>query len=158
MLSRIALALVALAFGPPSITVTPVTGPTNAPVPGALFVIASEHHHEAHAVTAHARLESLTSGRRHTLPLRLTVVPGKEDRWALTKQWPDAQPAVLVLSIHQGEQGKYGIAEAIVRIGADGRVLGIEKMLQRNDRGDRYPGPATPKDVDAALAAVARGT
>jgi len=158
MLPRIALALLALAFGPPSITVTPVTGPTTAPVPGALFVIASEHHHEAHAVTAHARLESLTSGRRHTVPLRLTVVAGKADHWALTKQWPDAQPAVLVLSIHQGEQGKYGIAEAIVRIGADGKVLGIEKMMQRNDRGDRYPGPATSKDVDAALAAVARGT
>jgi hypothetical protein len=158
MLPRIALALAALAFGPPSITVTHVTGPTTAPVPGAVFVVATEHRHEAHAVTAHARLETTAGGRRQTTVLRLTGVPGTTERWALTKQWPDAQPAVLVLSIHQGEQGKYGIAEAIVRIGADGKVFGIEKIMQRNDRGDRYPGPARPQDVDAALAAAARGT
>lgn len=158
MLPKIALVLVAIAFGPPSITVTQVTGPVAAPVPGALFIVATEHHHEAHAVSVHARLETMTSGRRHTTPLRLTAIPGKEDRWALTKQWPSAQAAVLVLSIHQGEAGKYGIAEAIVKIGADGTVLGIEKMMQRNVRGDRYPGPAKPQDVDAALAAAARGT
>jgi hypothetical protein len=156
MLPRIALALVALAFGPPSITVTQVTGAVAAPVPGAVFVIGTEHHHET--ITAHARLESIVSGRCQTTPLRLAAIPGKEDGWALTRQWPAAQPAVLVLSIHQGENGKYGIAEAIVRIGADGKVLGIEKMMQRNDRGDRYPGPARPQDVDAALAAAARGT
>jgi hypothetical protein len=158
MLPRIALALAALAFGPPSITVTSVTGPTAPPVPGAVFIVGTEHHHEAHAVSAHARLETLSNGRRQTTPLRLTAVPGKADRWALTKQWPAAQAAVLVLSIHQGEHGKYGIAEAIVRVGADGTVLGIEKIMQRNDRGDRYPGPAKPQDVDAALAAAARGT
>jgi hypothetical protein len=156
MLSKLAFALAVVAFGPPSITVTHVTGAVAAPVPGAVFVIGTEHHHET--ITAHARLESMTGGRRQTTPLRLAAIPGREDGWALTTQWPAAQPAVLVLSIHQGENGKYGIAEAIVRIGADGRVLGIEKMMQRNARGDRYPGPATPASIEAALAAATRGT
>ena len=61
-------------------------------------------------------------------------------------------------TVEQGDAGKYGVAEAIVRVAADGRVLGIERMRATNQRGDNYPRAAAAKEIETALATLARGT
>ncbi len=66
--------------------------------------------------------------------------------------------SVLVFTVEQGDAGKYGVAEAIVRVAADGRVLGIEKLRATNQRGDNYPRAAAAKEIETALATLARGT
>jgi hypothetical protein len=151
------LATAALAFGPPSITVTAVDG-KSAPTPGAVFLIHSEHHHDDYALTAKARAEGIVNGRRVSHPVALVAVPGKEVTWTATQQWRAGQPWVLVFTIEQGDAGKYGVAEAIVRVGADGRVLGIERMRATNQRGDSYPRAAAAKEIETALATLTPGT
>lgn len=153
----ILLASAALAFGPPSITVTPVEG-KRAPTPGAVFMIHSEHHHDEYPLTAKARAEGIVNGQRVSRPIALVAVPGKEVTWTATRQWTAGTPWVLVFTIEQGDRGKYGVAEAIVRVAADGRVLGVEPMRAPNERGGTYPRAAEAKEVEAALATLARGT
>lgn len=156
--SRLLLAAsAALAFGPPSITVTAVSGKT-APTPGAVFLIHSEHHHDEYPLTAKARAEGIVNGRRVSQPIGLQAVPGKEVTWTATSQWQAGMPWVLVFTVEQGDHGKYGVAEAIVRVAADGRVLGIEKVRATNQRGDSYPRAAQAQEIEAALAALTRGT
>ncbi len=152
------LATTTLAFGPPSITVEAVTDAKAAPIPGAVFVVKSDHHHDAYPLTAHGRAEGIVGGQRVSRPLTLVAVPGKESTWAATRQWQAGLPWVLVFSVHQGEKGKYGVAEAIVRVAADGRVLGIERLRATNQRGDNFPRAASEKEIESALATLARGT
>ncbi|MEI2719178.1 MAG: hypothetical protein V9E87_03415 [Gemmatimonadales bacterium] len=151
------LASAALAFGPPSITVTAVSG-KSAPTPGAVFLIRSDHHHDEYPLTAKARAEGIVNGRRVTQPIALRAVPGKEATWTATSQWSAGTPWVLVFTIEQGDHGKYGVAEALVRVAADGRVLGIEPMRASNERGGSYARAAEAKEVEAALASLTRGT
>lgn len=153
----ILLATAALAFGPPSITVTAVSG-KSAPTPGAVFLIHSDHHHDEYPLTAKARAEGIVNGRRVTQPVALRAVPGKEVTWTATSQWSAGTPWVLVFTIEQGDHGKYGVAEALVRVAADGRVLGIEPMRASNERGGSYARAAEAKEIETALATLARGT
>lgn len=151
------LATTLLAFGPPSITVEAVSGPT-APTPGAAFLIRSDHHHDEYPLTAKARAEGIVKGRRVSQPITLVPVPGKEVTWTATRQWQAGQPWVLVFTVEQGDHGKYGVAEAIVRVAADGRVVGIEKVRATNQRGDNYPRAAQAQEIEAALGSLTRGT
>lgn len=153
----ILLASAALAFGPPSITVTAVNGKT-APTPGAVFMIHSEHHHDDYPLTAKARAEGLVNGRRVSQPVALVAVPGKAVTWTATQQWRVGQPWVLVFTVEQGDDGRYGVAEAIVRVAADGRVVGIERLRATNQHGDNYPRAAAAKEIESALATLTRGT
>lgn len=153
----ILFATAALTFGPPSITVTPVEG-KRSPTPGAVFMIHSEHHHDEYPLTAKARAEGLVNGQRVSRPIALVTVPGKEVTWTATRQWAAGTPWVLVFTIEQGDRGKYGVAEAIVRVAADGRVIGVQPMRAPNERGGTYPRAAEAKEVEAALATLARGT
>jgi hypothetical protein len=156
--TRLLLSAATLLFGPPSIDVQAIGGTVTAPTPGAAFVIRSEHHHDEYPLTPKARAEGMVDGRRVSQEIQLRAVPGKEATWTVTQQWKSGQPWVLVFSVEQGENGKYGIASALVRVAADGRVLGIEKTRATNQRGDTFPRAAQAKEIEAAVRALTRGT
>jgi hypothetical protein len=156
--ARYLLGTALLAFGPPSIEVQAIGGTVTPPTPGAAFVIRSEHHHDAYPLTPTARAEGMLDGRRVSQVIQLRPVPGREATWTVTQQWQRGQPWVLVFSVEQGERGKYGVAAALVRIAADGRVVGIETLRSPNPRGGTFPRAAEPRDVEAALTALTRGT
>ena len=139
---------VTLVFGPPTIKVTEVTG--TPPVAGAVLLIEGHHHTDETDPQVSARAITMRGGERITRNVTLAKY-GTADHFAVTKQWDTGTAWVLVFTIKQGPDGKHGIAESLVKIDAAGKVAGIDNLIGRNDRGDRFPRPATDAEINAAL-------
>ena len=148
-------ALVALAaapfWGPPRITVREVTG--TPPTPGAVLVVEEHHHTDDAEMALSATAEGIREGRRVSSPIALTATAEK-GHFGVTKQWDSGTAWVLVFTVQQGEKGKHGSASSLVKVNAQGRIVGIETTMDKNVRGDVYPRAATKEDIDAALAAL----
>lgn len=110
-------------FGPPRIQVTEVTPGHTAPA-GAVLLVEGHHHMESATLTITGRAEGTKNGQRISMPL--TMVPAGGGRFAVTRQWTVGTPWVLVLAVGEGEAGAHGIAEALVKIDAAGKLVGIE--------------------------------
>ena len=140
--------LAARAFGPPQITVTEVRG--NPPVPGAVLLVEGHHHTDEPEADLSARAITIRDGRRVERPVALTRY-GAVRHYAVTRQWDGGQAWLLVFTIKQGVHRELGTAESFVKVDAGGRVVAIEKVMERNARGDRYPRGATAAEVNEAL-------
>lgn len=136
-------------FGPPHITVSAVTG--TPPTPGAVFAITTEHHTEEEWADVSAQAITMRGGKRVEQVLEITR-SATRGRYGVRKQWETGAPVLLVFTIKQGEHGAHGMASALVKLDAAGKVVGIENLMERNARGDRYPRGATSADVVTALA------
>jgi len=136
-------------FGPPHITVSAVTG--TPPTPGAVLAITTEHHTEEEWADLSAQAITMRGGKRveQTLEITRSTTRG---RYGVRKQWESGAPVLLVFTIKQGEHGAHGMASALVKLDAAGKVVGIENLMERNARGDRYPRGATSADLVKALA------
>jgi hypothetical protein len=143
-----ALVTAATLFGPPSITVTEVTG--TPPVPGAVLAITSNHHTEEAEADISAKAISIRNGQQVSRPITITKAESK-GRYGVTKQWESGTAWVLVFTIKQGDHGDHGSASSIVRVDAAGKVQGIEQTKSSNARGDRYNSEATQADIDRAF-------
>ena len=157
-LTRIAMQAVAIgsiavsaSFGPPRITVSPVTDPSKAPA-GAVLLVESMHHNEIADLTVTARAEGLVNGKRVTLPLRLTHQ--SLGHFALTKQWQDGTPWVLVLSAEQGPNGAHGVAEALVKVSAAGVFASIDYPAAGWVNNSDTPKRISAAEIDAALSTM----
>jgi hypothetical protein len=135
-------------FGPPHITVSTVSG--TPPTPGAVLAITTEHHTEEEWADLSAQVITTRDGKRVEQTLEVTR-SSTRGRYGVRKQWETGAPVLLVFTIKQGEHGAHGTASALVKIDAAGKVLGIEKLTERNARGDVYPRGATEKDVVRVL-------
>jgi hypothetical protein len=158
MLYRIAAvaSLTAALMGPPSIKVEPVANPATAPVKGAVFMLTARHHQDTDGVTVTGRAEGLVAGKRVTKTLVLTPA-GSEGVYGVLRQWDAGQPWVLVFTLDAPSHKEDGFAEAAVRVGADGKVVGIDYPLGTIGANKTpWPRRVTPKEVDAALAAMAK--
>lgn len=145
-----AVALVAaVVFGPPTIKVTEA-GATS-PVPGAVLLVESHHHTDEVDPQVSARAITVRGGQRVSQNVALTKY-GETGHFAVTKQWANGTAWVLVFTIKQGEDGKHGIAESLVKVDAAGKIAGIDNVIGRNQRGDRFPRAATEDEISAALA------
>ncbi|MBC7840877.1 MAG: hypothetical protein H7099_01105 [Gemmatimonadaceae bacterium] len=122
LITMAAVSLSAL-FGPPRIQVTEVTPGHTAPA-GAVLLVEGHHHQESATLTITGRAEGMKNGQRITLPLKLDPAGG--GRFAVMRQWTVGTPWVLVLAAGQGEDGAHGVAEALVKIDASGKLVGIE--------------------------------
>lgn len=135
-----------LLFGPPSIKVTQVTSPTpNGPV----FAIEAHHHVSTERISVTGRVEGFENGRRTSRALALTSTGAGE--YAVTKQWAAGQPWVLVFTIRSTDHDALGVAEAMVKLGADGKVGAIEYPMQRLEKGYPWPRKVAAAEIDAAL-------
>lgn len=136
------------AFGPPHISVKQVTDPASAPM-GAMFLIEGEHHSETELLTITARAEGLVAGKRVTKQLALVKTSG--GHYSLTKQWDAGSPWVLVLAAEQGAGGQHGVAEAIIKIDATGKVTNIDYPAPGWEGKSNIPKRTSSATIDAAL-------
>jgi hypothetical protein len=93
---------------------------------------------------------------RISRPITLTAA-GPKGRYGVSKQWDDGTPWVLVFTIKQGDHGEHGTAEAMVKVDAAGKIIGIENAMEQNARGDRYPTAFKEAQLEAALASLRNG-
>jgi hypothetical protein len=138
-------------FGPPSITVTEVNG--TPPTPGAVLAVATTHHTEEAEAQVSARAISMRNGQRVTREIALTKASGT-GRYGVTKQWESGTPWLLVFTVKQGDHGDHGTAESLVKVDAAGKIVAIEKVMERNARGDVFPRAASEAEITRALAAM----
>jgi hypothetical protein len=154
-LAGAALFAAAAFWGPPRVTVTRVTG--TPPTPGAVLAVHAEHHTDEEKPQLTARALAQRGSERITRTISLTAAAEK-GRYGVTKQWEDGTPWVLVFTMKQGENGNHGTAEALVKIDASGKIVGIENAMDRNARGDSFPTAFKDAQVEAALTSLRNGT
>jgi hypothetical protein len=141
------------AFGPPRITVREVTDRSAAP--GAVvLLVEGRHHADSDPLTITGRAEGMRDGKRVTVTLTLANAGG--GRYGVTRQWAAGSPWLLILAAGEGNNGAHGVAEALVRIGANGAVLGIDYPAPGWIGQSTTPKRTTEREIEAALAAMQR--
>lgn len=136
-------------FGPPHITVRPVTTGNVT-----TFELDVEHHTTPEDLTVTGRAEGMRDGKRVTLPLAITrKAVGK---FAVAKQWESGTPWVLVFSAEQGPDGKHGVVEGIVSLDAKGDVKSVEYTKPGFTEGDKKPLRTSAAKIDAALKSLTK--
>lgn len=150
--ATLALAVAAAPFfGPPTITVTEVSG--TPPTPGAVLQVVATHHTDEEKPQVSARAEGMRAGKRITQPIVLTE-SSRKGTFGVTKQWEAGQPWVLVFTIVQGDHGAHGTAEALVKVDARGRVVSAESLKEPAKDGYRAPRKATEAEILAAITSL----
>lgn len=151
----VAAASLSLLFGPPSIKVEAVATPATAAVKGAVFMITGRHHVSADEIRLTGRAEGIVNGKRVSQLLTLTPA-GAPSTYGVTRQWAAGQPWVLVFTVLAAVHDSDGVAEATVQIAADGHVVKIDYPMGKIAGGYPWPRRAAGKEIDAALAALAK--
>ena len=142
-----ALLTIAAVFGPPQITVRPVTSAA-----GTTFELDVVHHTEHDDVTVTGRAEGVQGGRRVSLPLKITKA--RDGLYTVAKQWDAGTPWVLVFAAEQGHNGAQGVAEGAVLLEANGSVRSIEYIRPGFSEKGAKPVRTTTARIDAALKAL----
>lgn len=139
------------AFGPPHITVRPVTDAAAAPA-GAVLLVETLHHTNIADLNVTGRAEGLVNGKRISLPLRF--VRQSVGHYSLTRQWQSGSPWVLVLSAEQGPDGTHGVAEAIVKVDVSGAFASIDYPAAGWIGRTETPKRTAAADIEALLASM----
>jgi hypothetical protein len=140
-----------IVLGPPRIHVTEATSRDNAPA-GTVLLVEAHHHSDSEPLTVTGRAESVQNGRRVSLPLTLSTVSG--GRYGVTRQWTSGSAWLLILTAGQGDKGAHGIAEALVKINAAGKIVGIEHPAAGWIGTSDTPKRISSAEIDAALASI----
>lgn len=156
-LSRVAFSLVAVAtlaaagsaLGPPQLTVREVTGAP--PTPGAVLEVAVKFHPDHGAPELSARKLTMHNGVRLSTPL-VVLAASTAGHFGVARQWETGAPALIIVTLEQGEGRAVNSAEAMVKVNADGKVTGITHALGSNIWGDRSPRAFRNAEIDQALA------
>lgn len=151
LLTIAAVSLTAM-LGPPRIQVTEVTPGHTAPA-GAVLLVEGHHHQDAAALTISGRAEGTKNGQRVSMPL--TLIPAGGGRFAVTRQWTVGTPWVLVMSAGEGDDGAHGVAEALVKIDASGKLVGIEYPAAGWIGKSDTPKRTSPDEITAVLQTLA---
>jgi hypothetical protein len=146
------LALSILLFlGPPSIKVAAVSNPALAPVKGAVLMLTAHHHQSPFTVSG--RAEGIVDGKRVSRPLALTR-GDDETTYGVTRQWSVGQPWVLVFTVNAAAHAEDGVAEALVSIDSQGRMVHVDYPLGKLASGTPWPRRVTQREIDSALAGM----
>lgn len=145
MLTRTLLAatITTLFLGPPRIAVQTTDVPG-----GGLAMITADYHTDEAEARIYGTLHRIDQGRRVERAVTLEKVTAH--RYRLTRSWTGTEPVVVVVGVEQGESGKHGAAEALIRVARDGRVVGVEIPTERDGR-HVLPRRITTREVDSAL-------
>jgi hypothetical protein len=139
-------------FGPPRITVRQVTDPSSAP-PGAVLLIEGIHHDEMGKLLVTGRAEGLRQGQRIERPLTLNRID--DGHYSVTRQWSAGMPWVLVFAVEQGEHASHGVAEAMVQVSAEGKIIGIEHRQPAWIANSSEPRRISSREIGDALSRLA---
>ena len=120
---------------------------------GDVLLVEGHHHQQSETLTITGRAEGTKNGQRVSMPL--TLVPAGGGRFAVTRQWTVGTPWVLVLAAGQGEAGAHGVAEALVKIDATGKLVGIEYPAAGWIGKSDTPKRTSPDEITAVLQTLA---
>jgi hypothetical protein len=95
----------------------------------------------------------MASGRRISYPLTLDKL-AERGRYVVRRRWDATRPVVLVLTVEQGNHDSHGVAEAVVKVAAGGKVVSVDYPKAEGEPDARWPRRATAAEVDAALAQI----
>lgn len=156
--TRISLHLAAAAFigagmfGPPHIAVRQVTPGMSAPA-GAVLIVEASHHDATESINVVGRAEGIRDGKRVTLPLQLAS--SARGKFTVTRQWQAGSPWLVVLTAEEGPGGAHAVAEAMVKIDANGSVASIDYPSPGWEAKTNTPHRTPAREIDAMLTAMA---
>jgi hypothetical protein len=143
------LTLIAL-FGPPWISIEYPANPLDPTTRGGYLLVHTFHHQAAVAAAVSGEAVTWDHGTRRATTLRFesTSRPGV---YRLAKQWTEATPYVLVITVAEGDHGS---ATALVSVTAAGEVAKVE-VPSEPYRDFRVP--RAPREAEIAAAFRAAG-
>lgn len=152
MITRTLLAAAAtsLLLGPPRIAVQATDLPADA-----LAMITADYHTDEAEARVYGTLYRVEQGRRVDRPVALEKLSAH--RYRLPRAGLGTEAVVVVVGVEQGENGKHGAAEALLRVARGGRVVGVDIPTERDGR-HHLPRRITAREITAALEQVAAGT
>jgi hypothetical protein len=133
-----------LLIGPPRIAVQ-TTNQTGS----ALATIDAHFHTEEKDARVYATLYSWAGNQRTERTVALARLD--EHRYRLDRTWVSTTPVVVVVGVEQGEAGKHGVAEALIRVARDGRVAGVDVAMTRPIAGSPQPRRVNDREIEGAL-------
>ena len=133
-------------LGPPRIAVqtTNLTG-------NSVAMIVADYHTDEDEARVYGTLYTMASGRRADRAIALEKVDAH--RYRVPRSWTTTEPVVLVVGVEQGEKGKHGVAEGLIRVARGGLVTGVDIPTERSN-GHNIPRRITDREIDAALTAL----
>lgn len=146
--AAVALTAAASFRGPPTVRVTEVTG--TPPTPGAVLQVVATHHTDEQHPQVTARAVTLKDGKQVSQEIVLTP-SSRPGVYGVTKQWEQGKAWVLLFTVMQGDHGKYGTAEALVKVDARGRFVSAETVKGEVVEGHQFSRKATHAEVQRAL-------
>ena len=139
----LATAAAMLLIGPPRIAVqtTDLTG-------NALAMVTADYHTDEDEARIYGTLYSINQGQRVDRSITLEKVG--DHRYRVNRTWTGTEPMVLVVGVEQGEGGKHGAAEALIRVARGGRVAGVDTPTER-EGNHTLQRRITQREINAAL-------
>lgn len=141
------LPAIALAKGPPWISIELPANPWDPATRGAFLVVHAFHHGTPLPLPVTGTAEGLVNGERRSVPLSFEPA-GRAGAFALKNTWGQGGRWVLVITVTQG--GHDDVAQAVVRIGEDGQVASV-RVPTRMERGSAFPRRVTLREIEVAL-------
>jgi hypothetical protein len=136
----------AVTLGPPRIAVST----SNLPA-GAVALIDAHYHTPEADARVYGTAYTWSQGRRVEREVPLRRLEGTHYR--LDNTW-GAMPVALVLGVEQGERGKHGVAEALVRVDRTGKVVAIDIARTNPIIGPPMPRRVNDREIEGALQAL----
>jgi hypothetical protein len=146
MIPKLALAATAslLLLGPPRIAVQ-----TSNLAAGEFARIEAHFHTDEEEARVYGTVYSWRNGQRAETDLPLERIDAQHYR--VRRSWDAAIPVVLVLGVEQGEDGKHGVAEALVRVTRGGRIAAVDVAMTIPIIGNAQPRRVNEREIEDAL-------
>ena len=136
-----------LLVGPPRIAVRTSNLPE-----GAIAVVDAHYHTDHDQARVYGTAYAWQGGRRTE---QVVTLDKRDDtRYNVRRSWPLGEPRVLVLGVEQGDHGEHGVAEALVRVDAQGRVTAVDLALTKPIVGAPQPRRVNAREIEDALLAA----
>lgn len=132
--------------GPPWISIEYPPSPWDRVTRDAFLLVHAYHHSTPADFPVSGKAEGVVDGKRRTIELSFRRT-SRAGVFALERQWPEGGRWVLSLGVHQGDF----VAGALVKIGADGRVAGVDVPTRRMGSDDNIPRAISAAEIEAAL-------
>ncbi len=139
-------------FGPAWISIETPVNPYDPATKDAFLVVHAFHHRTPVAVPVSGTAQGIVNGQRRSVALSFTATT-RTGEFALRRQWGDNGIWTLVISV---EEHPSNSAQAIVEIGADGRVARIDVPTRAGEGGMLIPRRVSDREIDDALRLRAR--
>ena len=146
----LALVAVALASGPPWISIELPANPYDQSTRDAYLLVHSFHHGTAIGYIVTGTAEGIVNGERRSVKLEFAET-SRTGVYALRRSWPEQGTWTLVIKANQGPGDA---ATAVVDLGPDGEVVAIRVPTMQRGQWT-VPAPVALNDIDAALRARA---